>query len=324
MPLTTTHLLFALAVVFALISGANDGASLLAANLSGRAFSPLTALALLTLIVIVGPFAVGTAVATTFARGLVTTSGSEGTVALAVAVGAAIAVITWTARSGLPTSVTQALLGGIVGAGLGLGFPVAWGTVALVLALFAAAPLAAAGLAWGLTHVLLRLPVRRSLAARLRNLHAVGFAAQAIAYASNDAQKLVAVFAVAAGSAMTGGTIAPDPRIQLLIGVCFAVGSLAGAASLGGRLGGKLLVAGPLTTIAADFGSAVAVAVSALMGSPVSTPQAASAAMIGSTIATSGRAAVRWPQAWRLVLVWFTTLPTAIALAAGIGLLIRS
>ncbi len=324
MQLSATHLLFALAIAFALISGANDGASLLAANIAGRAFSPLTALAILTVVIVLGPFVVGTAVATTFARGLVTANGNEGRTALVIAVGAAIVVIAWTTRAGLPTSVTQALIGGIVGAGLGLGFPVAWGTVALVLALFAGAPFVAALIAWAITHALRVLPRRGELAAGLRHLHAIAFAAQALAYAANDAQKLVAVFAVAAGSAAAGGAVAPDLRIQIVIGACFAVGSLVGAVRLGGRLGGKLLLPGPLTTIAADLGAAVAVAGSALLGSPVSSPQAASAAMIGSTIASSGRTAVRWPQAGRLGAVWLTTLPASVALAAGVGLLFRS
>lgn len=316
----SVHLLLAAAVLFAVVSGANDGAAILAANLGGRAFSPLRALVLLCVIVAIGPFLFGTAVATTFAHGLVAFSGTDGATALTVAVGAAVVVVFGTSRLGLPTSVTQGLIGGIVGAGLGLGFPVAWGTVIGVLALFAAAPLVAGFVAYLVTGGIVCVPPQDDVGAHLRRLHAGAYVAQCAAYAANDAQKLVAVFAVAGGAS---GAVTPDLPIQLLIGLLFAIGTLIGVSRLGGRLSGKLLVASPLTASAADLGSAVAVLGSSLLGSPVSTPQAASAGLIGSTMAAAGYRAVRWNQAARLVAVWITTLPAAVAIAAVTGLLLR-
>ncbi len=278
----SVHLLLAAAVLLAIVSGANDGAAILAANLGGQGYSPLRALVLLCVLVVVGPFIFGTAVATTVAHGLVSFSGADGVNALTVAVTAAMVVVFGASRLGLPTSITQGLIGGIV---------------------------------W--------LPHRSDVGAHLRRLHGGAYVAQCAVYAANDAQKLIAVFAVARGAYGVAGAIVPSLTGQLIIGLLFAVGTLIGVSRVGGRLSTKLLVAGPLTASAADLGSAVAVLGSSLLGSPVSTPQAASAGLIGSTMAAAGHRAVRWNQALSLGVVWITTLPAAVALAAIGGLLLR-
>ncbi len=319
----SVHLLLAAAVLLAIVSGANDGAAILAANLGGQGLSPLRALVLLCVLVVVGPFVFGTAVATTVAHGLVSFSGADGVNALTVAVAAAVVVVFGASRLGLPTSITQGLIGGIVGAGLGFGSPVAWGTVLGVLVLFVAAPFVAGTVAGLIAIGIVWLPHRSDVGAHLRRLHGGAYIAQCAAYAANDAQKLIAVFAVARGAYGVAGAIVPSLTSQLIIGLLFAIGTLLGVSRVGGRLSTKLLVAGPLTASAADLGSAVAVLGSSLLGSPVSTPQAASAGLIGSTMAAAGYRAVRWNQALNLGVVWVTTLPATVALAAIGGLFLR-
>ena len=322
-PSVSVHLLLVAAVLLALASGANDGAAILAANLGGQGLSPLRALVLLCAVVIVGPFIFGTAVATTVAHGLVSFSGADGVNALTVAVMAAVMVAFGASRLGLPTSITQGLLGGIVGAGLGFGSQVDWGTVLRVLVLFVAAPFVAGTVAGLIAIGIAWLPHRGEVGAHLRRLHGGAYVAQCAAYAANDAQKLVAVFAIARGAYGTPGAVLPSLTSQIIIGLLFAIGTLIGVSRVGGRMSRKLIVAGPLTASAADLGSAVAVLGSSLLGSPVSTPQAASAGLIGSTMAAAGHRAVRWNQALSLGVVWITTLPAAVALAAIGGLLLR-
>jgi PiT family inorganic phosphate transporter len=316
------HPLLLAAMLFAVVSGANDGSAILAANLGGRAVSPLVALGVVSALVVVGPYLFGTAVASTFAHGLVAFSGSEGATALTLAVVAAVVVVFVFSRLGLPTSVTQALIGGIVGAGLGLGFAVSWLTVAGVLALFAVAPLAAGLVAYGVANAIMAVRPRGDLASHLRRLHLAALVAQSAAYAANDAQKMVAVLTVAA----TGATAVLEPPVggQLLLGGLFALGTLIGVERAGGRLSARLLNATPLSAIAAGFGTALAVLGSAALGAPVSTPQAASSGLVASTVALEGSRAVRWDQALRLAAVWLTTLPGAFLLGAALGLLLRS
>jgi PiT family inorganic phosphate transporter len=127
------------AVAFALVTGANDGATLVAINLPNPAIRPPAAIAILAIAVAVIPFA-GARVAETLALGLVSFEGGGGESHFLGAVVAALAVVFVLSRRGLPTSLTLALLGAIVGTGLGLGLSVSWATVITVVLIGLAAP----------------------------------------------------------------------------------------------------------------------------------------------------------------------------------------
>ena len=309
-------LLLIAAALFAVITGANDGASLLAFNLSSKALRPLTALAVLIVAVIVGPLVIGTAVATTFARGLVPFDVAGGDEALLLAVVTAVALIFVLSRLGLPASVTQALTGTIVGIGIGRGLPVDFAVVVRVIVVLVAAPIAAGALSLVVAAVLLRLRPRHSLRGHLRRLHLVSFGLQALAYAANDAQKMVAVAAVALGQVDT--TVKAVWPVQIAIGLLFGAGTLIGVTRLGGRVS-RLLPVRPLGAIAGGYASAAAVLASAAIGSPVSMAQASASALVGAEAVLVTYRRVRWEQAVRIASVWVTTLPSAILLAAIVG-----
>ena len=321
-PMGATILLILAAITFAGITGANDGASLIALNLSSKSFPPLVGLVALTVAIVLGPFILGTAVATTLAVGLTKFSASSGgESALLAALGVTVAVMLFFTRLHLPSSVTQALTGSIIGIGLGLGLPVDGNTVARVILILIAAPLAA-GLVGTLTAALFeRLRTSGSMRHRLGRLQAYSFGAQCVAYAANDSQKMIAVCAIAFGLASHGHVDTTLP-MQLLIGGAFFVGTCVGVAGLGGRLA-KLLPAHPLHGISAGFASAPVVFISALAGSPVSMAQAQTSALVGAEVVINNYRRVRWQQASKIILVWFTTLPTAVVLAAVVGWLMR-
>ena len=310
-------ILLVAALLFAVVTGANDGASLIATNLSSKAVSPLGALCALALAVTAGPLIVGTAVATTFARGLVSFGAQGGESALLIAVFVAMALVMAISRLGLPTSVTQATLGAIVGVGVGRGLPVAWDSVGRALLVFALAPLAAGLLASLVARGFAVVRVSRPARSQMRALHAASFGAQCLGYAANDAQKMVAVMAIATGAVGVG--VAARLDTQALIGLCFFGGTLLGISRLGVRLGTQLMPVRPMNAISAGFASSAAVLASAAIGSPVSMAQSSSAALIGSEFVLESYRRVRWNQAARIAAVWVTTLPTAIVVAALAG-----
>jgi PiT family inorganic phosphate transporter len=309
------------AALFAVITGANDGASLIATNLSSKAMRPLVALGMLVVAVVIGPFLLGTAVATTLARGLVGFDASGGEEALLLAVAIAIGVMIVLARLRLPSSVTQALTGAIIGIGIGRDLPVDAGVVGKVLLVLIVAPVAAGGLGVLFAALLERLRPRAEVRGHLMRLHAASFLCQCAAYAGNDSQKMMAIFAVAAGTVSTKvEAVAP---VQVAIGLLFFVGTLMGVSGLGNRVG-KLLPIRPLNAISAGFGSSVAVLGSALLGSPVSMAQSSASALVGSETHLVTYRRVRWEQAIRILSTWVTTLPTALGLAAIVGFVTRS
>ncbi|MBA2299877.1 MAG: inorganic phosphate transporter [Chloroflexi bacterium] len=310
-----TVLLIVAAMVFAIVTGANDGATMVAINLPNPAIRPPAAIAILAAAVVLAPLLVGARVADTLAHGLVSFQGRGGQGQFLGALVAALGVVFILQRRGLPTSLTLALLGAIVGTGVGLGLEVAWLTVVGVVLIGLVAPLVSflAGLlaAWALAYV--RVGVNGWT--RLRSLGAVAYIFQSLAYATNDGQKMIAVLAIAAGLGATG-QVEVEPLTQLLLGGLFVIGTLAGFERVAGRLGGGILPVRGLHVVASEFGAATSVLGSAALGAPVSMTQAATAALVGAGVSeTVWR--VRWEHAARIGAAWFVTLPAA-ALAGAV------
>ncbi len=307
-------LLVAAALAFAGISGANDGATLVALSLPNVALRPLYSVAILALAVAAVPLAVGARVADTVARGLVPFEGREGTALFLGAVVVALVVTVALSRRGLPTSLTLALIGAIVGTGLGRNLGIAWGTVASVLAIGLAAPLVSGILGLLAARALAWLPPGWR---NLRTVGAASFLLQSGAYATNDGQKMIAIFAIAVGLG-PGGRVLVAPWSQALLGLAFAIGTLLGIERVARRLGLEVFHVRALHSISSEAASAVAVLGSALLGAPVSSTQAATAAVIGAGVSqTFWR--VRWEQAARIGAAWVLTLPTSAALGAAVA-----
>lgn len=312
----TEDLLLAAALGFAAVNGMNDGGALVATGLKVPALSPLAAIAMIAAALVAVPLLVGTAVATTLATRLVGFSDEGGAVAgstaLLAAVVTAVAVVVVLSRRGLPTSLTLALIGGIVGAGVASGMPVAGATVAVVLAAGVAAPVLGAGAGFALTRLFGALRSRRRIGQRIRALHVGGFGLQCVAYAANDGQKMIAVLAVATGA--TDRATATFGELVLLA-VLFSIGLVVGLRPAAATLSAEILPGRPPDAVAAELSSAGAVLGSAAIGAPVSMTQSVAAALVGAGM-HYGRRRVRWRAAGRLALAWVVTLPSS-ALLAG-------
>lgn len=310
-------LLVAAAIAFALVSGANDGGTLIAVGLKISSLKPLTAIGLLSVAVVAGPILVGTRVATTLANRLISFEGDAGDSALLVAVTVALLVVAVLSYGGLPTSLTLALMGGLVGSGVGFRFPVAWGMVGFVLAMGAAAPFVGAVGGFAFSRFLLGyMPGRGTAATRVGSAHRLAFGLQCLAYSVNDGQKMLAVFAVAAGT--TSGAVSAQLEQVLAIGVLFTLGVLIGIRRFAGSLGAEVMLLRPTNAITAEFSSAAGLFGTAALGAPVSMTQSLAAALIGSGL-SEGYGRIRWRAAFRIVLAWVFTLPAAAGLAAVVA-----
>jgi PiT family inorganic phosphate transporter len=205
-------------------------------------------------------------------------------------------------RLGLPTSLTLGVVGGIVGAGLGRGLPIVAAGVTRVVLIGLAAPVVGALLA----RLLARMSSAVQAAAGGRGLPVLGWialSAQAVAYAANDGQKMLAVLTVTAA-----GLTAPS-----IVGIAmlFALGSVVGTTSAAGTLGRGIASGAPYEEVAAQLGGSVAVLTSAALGVPVSMTQAVSGGLVGTGL-LRGLRQIRWRTAGQLVVAWLLTLPTAV------------
>lgn len=308
-------LLVVAALAFALVCGANDGAALVALNLNDRFVRPLAALVTLSVVLALGPVLLGTGVAATFVHGLVAFEGDSGRSALLAAVIVAVGVVFALQRQGLPTSLTLALTGAIVGVGLGSGLAVGWGSVLLTLVAGALAPFASGAIAFVLQRLLPAMSRRGPLQVRLAVLRLGGFLLQCLAYAANDGQKMIAVLSVATAASTVEPTVRLEPLELAAIGTLFGVGALLGVHRYSTSLGRGIAPTRPAQTGIAQVSAAFAVFGGAALGAPVSMTQSTTAALVGAGASAAYRQ-VRWGQAARILIAWIITLPTSVVIAA--------
>ena len=305
--------LASLAAVFAVINGANDGGAIVASQLRAPRVRPLTVIVAVAAALVVVPLFVGTGVADTLTSGLVRASEGRTSTVIALGVTASIVVVGLLTRAGLPTSLTLGMVGGIVGAGLGMGLPVITRGVVRVILIGVAAPVIGALLAQLLTGASSGVLARwgaRGLAA----LAVAATAAQAIAYAANDGQKMIAVVAVT--------SVGVVPATVVGIALLFALGAAVGVRAAAGTLSGSIARVGPAEEVTAQLGGAAAVLTSAALGVPVSMTQSVTGGLVGTGVLRGVRR-VRWRIAGRLAMAWVITLPSAAVAGAAAAWIMR-
>lgn len=317
--MTEQVLLLGAAVVFAFVNGANDGGSLLSLGLSVRTIRPLVGLLMLAAAIVVSPVLLGTAVATTLSTHLIGLDGDGGRSALLVAVLTTIVVTLLLTRRGLPTSLTLGLVGAMAGAGTGSGIPVSWGLVGVVLLAGAVAPLLGLAMGRGLTLLSGKLPTRRTVQLRVRRWHAAAFLLLCVAYGSNDGQKMLAVFAVAASPVV--GPIELVPWQLIALTVPFLAGAVLGLPRFAGTIGSGVLPTRPPEAVTTELSAGAVVLATGVAGMPVSMTQAASGALIGAGV-SRGYGVIRWDAAARIGGAWAVTLPCSFVVAATVAFLL--
>lgn len=309
----------AIAVTFGVVNGMNNGGALAGIAVGGGDVPPFGALGVLGAALFVVPLVLGAPVATTLAHQLLDGSGAGAEVAFLVGIVAAMVVVGLLVLSGRPTSLTLATMGGLVGAGLGAGLRVDWSVAVLAVVLALVAPVVAAVLAFGTNRVLSRLRTVGGLDRQWRWLARLTFVLQAIAYAFNDGQRMLAVFSVV----LAGGLAPVHPgmaELAILAGV-FCVGTEIGVRRLGRSLGNGVVSVVKVDRASAQVASALCALASSAGGVPVSITQTSVGGLAGSH-ATRGRHRIRWGEALRLVEAWGLTLPASLLLAAGASALV--
>lgn len=308
------EVLVALAAVFVVVTGANDGGALIAPGLRVPAMPVPVGLGILILAIVVVPATVTTAVATTILDGLVP-SGPDGLKALTVGFVVSVVVVALLARAGRPTSLTLAVVGGIAGAGLGFGLSVDWTSLLRVLGIGLAAPIVGAILGFAASY-LWRAGGDAEYLSTVRRTHVAAYIAQCGAYAANDGQKLLVLFLAA--NIASGRNEGLTWWMYIVIAVGFAIGSLLGLPRVARTVSAGILSSRPTHIVTAEFAAATAVLGSAALGTPVSMTQSIAGGLFGAGSHDSVRR-VRWRVVRGLAAAWALTLPAALGVAAAAG-----
>lgn len=316
----------AVAALFVLISGANDGATLIGLGMRFPHTPGWVAAVILGAVLFAGPYALGVAVARTFTEGLAGLGTRDGALVFLAGVVTAVGVVAVLTGRGLPTSLTLALIGGVSGAGLGAGLPVSWGRLLTVLAVGLAAPLAGLVLGYALGAASRRAPSYRRMPRLVLGGHLLAYAAQCAAYAVNDGQKMIAVVSVAVDVNRDGpgrvGDVAVSPAWMAGLTALFLTGALTSLTRVGERLGRGLVITRPLHVVSAETAATAAVLGSSALGSPVSMTQSVTAGVVG-VVASEGTRRVRWQGVLNVGTAWVVTLPSSMLLGCVAGLAVR-
>jgi PiT family inorganic phosphate transporter len=330
----------AIVLFFEFSNGFNDCASIVVTPVITGALEPRKALLITAVFEFVGAWFLGTAVAQTLGKGIV----SPQHITLAAIFAALFAALLWNLGGwyfGMPSSSSHALIGGLLGAvAIGSGPEwIYWSKVWEVLAILILTPIFGLIAGHYLTKRILEFfeafrPHRANrLFKRLQVLTAVTLA---LSHGSNDAQKGMGIISL---SLILFHGISPKimekiyqpldqnafyvPKwVILACSLALALGVSSGGWRIMKTLGTRLYKVRPVHGFSAQACSSLIIYLSSLFGFPVSTTQIVSSSILGAGSAQSF-GAVRWGIGRQIFLTWIITIPGSAILAALFFLLIQ-
>lgn len=310
---------------FGTVSGFNDGGNLLASFTAGRAIPPRAAWAIL-LLSLLGPLIVGTQVARTVGLSVIDLPG-QGAAGFVSITAVAVGVVLGSWRLRIPTSMTLALVGSMIGWALldTRHATIRWSGVAKVLV---GMPVSVVG---GLACALLFYRLVRRALAQVPYARVLGFARyqyltsalQAVAYGSNDMEKTIGLVVVAEILARTSPGARFDAWPPLLLAFAsFALGALLGGWRVARRVGTAVFRVRPMQAMSGQLSAGLVVAGLAFAGAPVSSTQTIGGSLIGVGVGVRA-SGVRWGMVREMLASWLVTLPLALLGGLLVHLLAR-
>lgn len=202
------------------------------------------------------------------------------------------AVLAW--RFGIPTSESHALVAGLSGGALALGperlrtGPLLWVGFGLVFSLF---------LGWALGRLFARIlpPQSRGF---YRRGQVAGAALTAFLHGAQDGQKFLGTLALIL--TLDGAGFSLPGWASWACAALMAAGTLIGGRRIVETVGERMVRLTPRSGFAAELGCAAALSLCTLLGLPVSTTHAKTAAILGAGASPDGKVAGSLGAAWLL------------------------
>jgi PiT family inorganic phosphate transporter len=309
------------ALVFDFTNGFHDSANSISTVVSTKVLSPRNAVAFAAFFNFVAAFGFGVAVASTISKILqlnYVLTDVIPYIVLAALIGAiSWNIITW--LSGLPTSSSHALIGGITGAGIAAaGFAaIKWSTVGEVALFMILSPLI--GLACGFLFMAAILNLTKkankpTAESHFKRLQLCSAAAYSFSHGTNDAQKTMGIivpllFSIGYFGAAADPNNLPVPIwVILLAHTAIALGTLSGGWRIVKTMGYKITKLRPVHGFAAETAGAATILSASLAGIPVSTTHVICSSIMGVGT-TMGASTVKWGVARRIMWAWILTIP---------------
>jgi PiT family inorganic phosphate transporter len=310
----------AVALSFDYTNGFHDSANAIATSVSTRALTPRVAVGMAAVANVLGAL-VSTKVARTIGGGII--DPPSGRAGLIIVLSALLGAITWNVGTwflGLPSSSSQALIGGLVGAALVGSDGVKWsGLFEKVIIPGVLSPLIGFLLGYGFMLALLWL-FRRATATKAHRGFRFGqiFSAGTMAFGhgTQDAQKTMGVIALTLTVSGHLSSGAPIPYWVILSAAgAISLGTYSGGWRIMRTLGRRIFSLSPVSGFASQTTASGVLWGTAYLGLPVSTTHVITSSVMGVG-ATRRLSAVRWGVAGNIVTAWLLTLPAAAVVAA--------
>lgn len=322
---TSLGFVIILALIFGFINGMRDSSSIVATMISSRAFRPQVALGITALVEFFGPFLFGVTVAKTVGGGIVSSEGLSLQALMVGLVGAIIwNLITW--FLGIPSSSSHALVGGLIGATV---MSSGWNAIKIsglfkVLTALLVSPLV--GFVIGFLVLKFIYFLARHASPNINNFfkqsQLLTAMVLAFSHGTNDTQKTIGIIVL---SLIIGDVLQEFSvpfSVILASASAMSLGTVLGGWRLIRTLGGKFYKIRPVHSFASQLTSGLVILTASLLGSPVSTTQVVSSAIIG--VGASERfGKVRWGVAGDILTAWVVTIPVSALFSAGIFSMLR-
>jgi PiT family inorganic phosphate transporter len=320
-------LIIALALLFDFLNGMNDAANSIATIVSTRVLSPRKAVAWAAFFNFVAAFGFGVGVAKTIGKGIVTPEVLSLWFVFSVLMGAVAWTYTCT-HFGLPISVSHALVGGIIGAGLvkgGVNVLVIGGITKIAL-FIVLSPLIGFGLGTVFS-VAVAWIFRRWSPGRVDRLFRIGqlcsSALFSLGHGANDAQKTMGIIVMVLVAAGWQEDFQVPVWVILSCHAAIAMGTLLGGWRVVRTMGMRVTKLQPVSGFCAESAAAVSIIGNSLAGIPVSTTHTITGGIIG--VGSVRRlSAVRWGVAGNIALAWVLTIPGSAAISALLYLAVKA
>ncbi len=317
--------------LFDFTNGFHDAADMVATAIASRAMTPAVAIILTTVFTFIAPFLAGLAVADTVGS-FVNIEGVETVKAQSIVLSGILSAVTYnlvTWKLGLPSSSSNSLIGGLVGAalfGLGNG-SVNWGLEAfsnghlegfmkIVAGLFIS-PLAGFIVGYLLIKLFVRIFRRLSIKSRRLFIFSqyLSISWLGFSHGANDAQKGMAIIAMVLFASGTTAEFTVPLWVIILCASAISLGTMFGGWSIIKTLGFGIIKMKTLYSFTDQVGSALINTAATLIGAPTSTTQVVTATLMGVG-AQQRPGHVRWRTALSILKGWIFNIPISMGIGA--------
>jgi len=323
--------------VFDFTNGFHDAADMIATAIASRAMTPTVAILIVTSFTFIAPFVAGLAVADTIGT-FVDIKGVSILEAQSLIIAGMLAAITYnliTWKLGLPSSSSNSLVGGLVGAALyTLGdSSVHWGVEALlngnlegvmkiIVGLFLS-PFAGFVIGYFLMKFFMKFFSRLTFQSRKIFIFSqyISISWLGFSHGANDAQKGMGIIAmVLFASGYTTEFTVPIWAI-ILCTSAISFGTLFGGWSIIKTLGFGIIKVKLLHSFTNQIGSALINSIATAIGAPTSTTQVVTATLIGIGAGEKPKH-VKWKVAGSIIGGWFVNIPLSMGIGASYCMLL--